>query len=242
MSDQTSDHIIPENNTETVTVTAEPETAGEAKAAEPKEAEPKKKGELAEFFGDMLDIIETGLGSIFILLLLINYVFLPVAVEGGSMQNTLMPGDKLLMFKTYWRPAAGSIVIIDDKQGALLSDGEPEAVSGMDKVLVKRLIAYGGQELNIDTENGTVAVDGVQLQEPYIAELTKRDDGAFDYPITIPEGYVFVMGDNRMHSTDSRSPSVGLVPEEQILGRAIVRIDRDEKLRTSWTEKFALLF
>lgn len=202
----------------------------------------EKKSAAAEFFGDMLDIVETGLISIFVFLLLLTYAFLPVTVEGGSMQNTLQPGDRLLMLKTPWLPSTGSIVVVDNHSGALLEDGKVEKIDGLGKILVKRLIAVGGQEINIDSDNGTVAVDGVQLQESYIADLTKRDDGAFEYPFVVPEGYVFVMGDNRMHSTDSRSPSVGLIPVESVLGRAVVRIDREEDKRADWKEKYALLF
>ncbi|MBR5371379.1 MAG: signal peptidase I [Oscillospiraceae bacterium] len=205
----------------------------------------KEKSGIAEFLGDMLDIIETGLGSIFVLFLLLTYLFLPVSVDGGSMQPTLYNGDTLLMLRKLWMPSNGSIVVIDDQEGLSFSEeGTTEENSGLNRIIVKRLIAQGGQEVNIDFDNGTVAVDGVQLQEPYIADLTKRDDscGRVQYPIIVPEGYVFVMGDNRNHSTDSRNPNVGVIPEDLILGQAVLRTDRDEKLRTSWTEKFALLF
>ena len=204
----------------------------------------KKHSAAAEFFGDMLDIIETGLGSIFVLLLLLTYLFLPVSVEGGSMQPTLYSGDTLLMLRKLWMPSNGSIVVIDDQEGLTFSEEGTTENSGLNRIIVKRLIAKGGQEINIDFVNHTVAVDGVQLVEPYIAELTERDDsyGNVKYPFTVPEGYVFVMGDNRNHSTDSRNPAVGVIPEDLILGKAVLRTDRDETLRTSWTEKFALLF
>lgn len=202
----------------------------------------KKESGFAEFFGDMMDIIETGFASIFILILLLSYLFLPVGVEGGSMQPTLYNGDTLLMLRKMWMPSVGAIVVINDTEGLVINQDGQKEVNGLNRVLVKRLIAVGGQEVNIDFENGTVAVDGQQLQESYIAELTHRNDGAFEYPVTVPEGYVFVMGDNRNHSTDSRSTSVGMIPEDLILGQAVIRTDRDENNRNSWSERFALLF
>ena len=80
-----------------------------------------------------------------------------------------------------------------------------------------------GQTVRVDASVGAVYVDDVKLDEPYIAELTFTDDGAFSYPITIPEGYMFVMGDNRNHSTDSRNAMVGVVKTEDALGKAYFR-------------------
>ncbi|MBP0970890.1 MAG: hypothetical protein J5753_02505, partial [Oscillospiraceae bacterium] len=68
------------------------------------------------------------------------------------------------------------------------------------------------------------------------------DDGAFRYPMTVPEGYIFVMGDNRLYSMDSRSPQVALIPEREILGTALFRYDRDKEQRSKWTERFDYLF
>jgi len=81
----------------------------------------------------------------------------------------------------------------------------------------------GGETLDIDFATGTVTIDGEVLEESYINNLTVNDEGAFTYPLTIPEGYYFVMGDNRQHSSDSRHPMVGLVSEEQIMGKAVFR-------------------
>ena len=132
-----------------------------------------------------------------------------VVVEGPSMEPTLMDGDRLVISGLFYQPDTGDIVVLSDKTGL----GIP---------LIKRVIAVGGQDLNI-TADGQVVVDGVPLSEPYIAELADNP-GAWDYPMTIPEGKVFVMGDNRNRSTDSRSERVGLVDEEEILGRVLLRV------------------
>ena len=84
---------------------------------------------------------------------------------------------------------------------------------------IKRIIAKGGQTFDINFDTGEVTVDGVVLDEPYIKEITRLKEGG-EIPSVIPEGYFFVMGDNRNHSSDSRSYKVGLVSEDQIVGKA----------------------
>ena len=193
---------------------------------------------------DLMDIIQAGVIAVFLFLLTFAYVAQPVNVDGTSMVPTLYDTDRLLMDKLILRPTNGRIVIISDEEAGHFSDsGETQVYNaeGMGIVLIKRVIATGGQEIDIDFASGAVRVDGTLLNEPYIADLTKRDDFAFTYPMTVPEGYLFVMGDNRMHSTDSRNPSVALVPEEQVLGVAVVRFDRSSDLCTKWTDNFGWL-
>lgn len=205
----------------------------------------REKSKAGGFVGDLLDILETALVTVFVFLLIFSFVLCPVSVDGSSMVPTLYNEDKLLMLRHFVMPSNGSIVVIDDSRGAIFTDDTHTALQetpGLDIVIIKRLIAHAGQQVNIDFENGTVAVDGQQLAESYIADLTTRNDGAFTYPFTVPEGYVFVMGDNRLHSTDSRNPSVGLIPEEQILGKALFRFERDSELCTSWKDAYGLLF
>ena len=195
--------------------------------------------------GDFMDIIEAGLMTVFFFLLLFAYLIRPVTVDGHSMNPTLLHKDQILIVTTVHTPKNGQIVVLDDKISAVFWDEAQTQVAekdGANMVLVKRLIAKGGQTIDIDASQGTVKVDGVLLDEPYIADLTTDDDGAFHYPMTVPEGYIFVMGDNRLYSMDSRNPNVALIPENEILGTALFRYDRDGEMRTKWTERFDFLF
>ena len=215
--------------------------------AENKTAEQKteQKTTVKSFFGDLLDLIEVAAGTFFIFMLLSFYVIRPVTVEGSSMVPTLRDQDKLIMLTLCPPVTNGHIVVINDQDCGYFTDEaqtQVERRKGYEGVLVKRVIATAGQEVNIDTEAGTVAVDGQQLAESYIADLTKREDGAFRYPFTVPEGYVFVMGDNRMHSTDSRNPQIGLVPKEQVLGTVLFRYKRDKDYLEKWSDRFGWLF
>ena len=206
--------------------------------------EEKKKYSLEEFCGDVMDILEAGAISVFVFILLFAFVMRPVTVDGGSMNPTLYNLDKLLIL-TPLKGNNGDIVVVNNDEGGRFVDPEQQIVirqPGLGKVLVKRVIARAGQEINIDTTTDTVTVDGKVLDEPYIADPTTREDGAFTYPMIVPQGYLFVMGDNRLNSTDSRNPAVGLIPLENVYGTAVLRYDREDDLIESWTDRFAILF
>lgn len=197
----------------------------ETKTAKVEKAKEKK----GSFWSDVADMLEAVLISVFSIILVFAYILRPVTVEGHSMESTLQNKDKLIMTNFFYTPERGDIVIIDNKEswtynteGDLVS-GESLATTGVEKHLIKRIIAVGGETLDIDFETGMLTIDGEVLEEPYINNLTLNDEGAFLYPIQIPEGYYFVMGDNRQHSSDSRHPLVGLVSEEQIMGKAVLR-------------------
>ena len=94
----------------------------------------------------------------------------------------------------------------------------------LDVLLVKRQLAQSREKAKAIIMSGIVYVDGKALDEPYTSTLTKRDNRAFTYPLTVPEGYVFVLGDNRHISKDSRHPEVGMIAEENIIGKVLIRI------------------
>ena len=208
---------------ETVENTSEEikETAENTADKDNKEGEEEK----SSFFSDVLEITESVFMSIFVVLLIFTFVARPVTVDGLSMYPTLEDDDKLIMNSLFCSPDVGDIVIIDNQNGHTFeADGESIFEStGLQKRIIKRVIATEGQTVDIDFVEHTVTVDGEVRDEPFIAEATSYDPGAFDYPITIPEGYVFVMGDNRNNSTDSRDSHVGLVKTDDIMGEAVFR-------------------
>lgn len=146
-----------------------------------------------------------------VVLIVMTFFFRQVTVDGPSMNDTLLDKDRLIVSSFLYTPQDGDIVII--------SHGE-----NYDHPIVKRVIATAGQKLAINYETGEVKVDGVVIDEPYIKGFTCSVPNPADVPEIIPEGYVFVMGDNRENSADSRSKKIGLVPVQNIIGKAIFRI------------------
>ncbi len=174
---------------------------------------------------EYIDWVETIIFAFFAVILIFTFILRVANVDGESMQPTLTNGDRLIVSHLFYEPKAGDIVIVNDLQGHVYNDeNKLETVDGLGKVIVKRVIAVGGQKVNIDFDTGDVFVDDVKLDEKYIAEPTQMDEGGHQYPVVVPDGYVFVMGDNRMNSTDSRDARVGFVEEEDVLGKVVIRI------------------
>ena len=132
-----------------------------------------------------------------------------VQVDGSSMVPTLRNGDRLIVWGAGYTPEDGDVVILDDGT----SYGKP---------LVKRVIACAGETVDIDFASGEVRVNGTLLDEPYIKEPTALSYDV-EFPVTVPEGTVFVMGDNRNGSLDSRSSMVGYIAVEDVLGKVLIR-------------------
>ncbi|MBE6803197.1 MAG: signal peptidase I [Ruminococcaceae bacterium] len=172
---------------------------------EKEEVPPKKKALLSIF-----DLVSVVMSSFVIIAIIFVFMCRLVGVDGQSMTNTLQHGDWLLTVnKTEY--VNGDIVVITQD-------------TWFNAPLIKRVIATGGQVIDIDEETDTVTVDGKVLDEPYIREDFINDAGIHDYPFTVPEGHLFCMGDNRNGSTDSRFAEVGVIDEREILGKAVVRI------------------
>lgn len=160
--------------------------------------ESKPKG---SFLYETVSVFVTAL---VIIAIMFTFLFRFVGVDGSSMVPTLENNDWLIV----------SAINTDIEQGDIVISTQPNA---FDEPIVKRVIAKGGQTVDIDFSTGKVYVDGTELDEPYVAAPTYAQEGN-TFPMVVPEGKLFLMGDNRNDSTDSRSPMVGCVDERYILG------------------------
>ena len=144
------------------------------------------------------------------LILAFTFVAHVIVVKGPSMENTLHNGDAMLVWSLGYEPQQGDIVVLTKR-------------SYQEESSVKRIIATGGQTVDIDYLTGTVYVDGQPLAESYIKEpmgLPSYGEGLNH--VTVPEGCLFVMGDNRNQSADSRYPEIGIVDERCVIGKVVM--------------------
>lgn len=160
--------------------------------------------------------LQTLVVAVVTIVLVFTFVGRITRVEGDSMLGSLHNGDLLLLRSIGYTPKSGDIVVLNK------TTPETTALLGGDAI-VKRVIATGGQTVHIDYSSATVYVDGLPLDEPYVNEdFLYEHSGPYSgqLPFVVPEGEIFVMGDNRNHSTDSRHPMVGTIDEAYVLGRA----------------------
>lgn len=188
---------------------------------------PTKKEESGGFLFDMLEMFVWALA---ILLVVFTFVFRLCRVEGASMENTLYEGENLVLYSLAYKPQQDDIIVFH------LTDDEPN----LEKMLVKRVIATGGQTVEIDFQNKTIFVDGVLYQDEHATlknisdviidrYLSNRPNWEYDIKndkmtVTVPEGHLFVLGDNRNFSRDSRDSDIMFVDERCVLGKVIVRV------------------
>ncbi len=178
---------------------SQPQTPAENKPAQ------KKPTRAQAFFKDIRDVLVV----VCVFMLVYMLLFRNVVVVGSSMYDTLQEGDYLLILN--------NLVYRQPKQGDIIVASKDSFRGG--ECIIKRVIATEGQTIDIDFATGTVYVDGKALDEPYLYTPTTRPEG-MKFPMQIPEGCLFVMGDNREGSQDSRDPAIGLIHEQEVLGKA----------------------
>ena len=177
------------------------------------ETEPQKKKHhksSRQWQKDILSYLHDLVFGLVGVLLVFMFLFRMVVVSGPSMMQTLQNGDSLILLSNvfYKNPKYGDIVVASKDS---FKDGEP---------IIKRVIATEGQTVDIDFVEGIVYVDGVALDEPYTNTPTTLFEGV-SFPLTVEDGCIFVLGDNRNDSLDSRSREIGQIDKREILGKAI---------------------
>ena len=154
---------------------------------------------------EVYDWIQCIIFALVFCVLLFVFAVRMVNVVGHSMVPTLEQSDKVVISNLFYHPKQGDVVVLRKQ-------------TLMQEPIVKRIIATEGQTVDIDFDDGVVYVDGKALDEPYVNEPV-HDRENFEGKITVPEGCVFVMGDNRNASTDSRDARLGCVDTRNIMGR-----------------------
>lgn len=179
----------------------------------------------------LYDLASSLTTAVLIVTLSFTFLFQLSDVQGRSMLQTLQDGDYMLVLRA---PLCGEY----ERGDIVVARKE----SFMEERIVKRVIATGGQTVDIDFDRGIVYVDGTALEEDYINDLTYTDEG-LSFPVTLGENEVFLMGDNRNGSTDSRSPRLGPVDKRYLVGKAVVLLfpGRDDTTKARDFSRIGLL-
>ena len=190
-------------------------------------ASEKNANKKTSFRHEILDWLDVIVIAIVAVVLVFTFLVRIATIEGPSMENTLYSGEKVLISNIGYTPKQGDIVVISRNYNSI----DPSKIEWPDNLyssepIIKRIIALEGQTVDIDFEKGIVYVDGKVIDDSYTKTPTnvKAD---IQFPQKVPEGCVFVLGDNRNDSTDSRFSQLGedgMVKEEYIIGRVYLRI------------------
>ena len=160
------------------------------------------------FVAHCYEWLEALISSLIVVVLLFTLLFRIVNVSGPSMLPTLQSNDRVLLTSYFYQPKQGDVVVITH-------------TAKLQEPIIKRVIALENQTVDIDFETGTAYVDGQALDESaYIENGITTQPSDYTYPLTVPPGHLFVLGDNRAVSNDSRSSAVGMIDERYVLGKA----------------------
>ena len=197
-------------------------TNDEAQASEPeenkeiKEEVKEEEGKKKTVGKEILEWVEAIVIAVLVAMVIRSFVFTVVRVDGGSMNNTLTNNDRLIVWRLGYEPKQGDIVIFEP------DIPENEGRNTFNRIYwVKRVIATGGQHVEIDYASNSVFVDGEKLDEPYLPEPMQAPAASTVTTIDVPEGKLFLMGDNRNSSRDCRY--IGPVDEDDVVGTAVLR-------------------
>ena len=230
--DASMEETVEQETTEQEPVEQEPV---EQKSVEQKSDAPAKKGLSPLAF--LLEYLELFVTCLAVILVMFSFVCRICSVSGDSMLPTLKDGQLLLVSDLFYDPKPGDIIIFHQTS---------EEISRFNEPIIKRVIATSGQHVRIDFDKGTVEIDGVVIQEDYIQLIDTLGEEIGEYRVfaehhmqmtsmpgnkthrvfeaTVPEGCLFVMGDNRNNSSDSRTNVIGFVDERRVLGHVICRL------------------
>lgn len=186
---------------------------------EPKEiAKDENDVSVKAFIFDWLEVL---VHAIIAVVICFSFLFRIATIDGPSMENTLLNGERVIISNLFYEPKVGDIVVISrNKENSVYT------MNDSNTPIIKRIIAMEGQTVDIDFEEGIVYVDGIALDEPYTKTPTNRK-WDIEFPVTVDEGCVFVLGDNRNDSLDSRDARIGeygMIDTRYILGHAVYRI------------------
>ena len=171
-----------------------------------RKSKPESENEVSEIYEWMQSLVSALLFCVIVFAFFVRII----GIIGSSMEPTFSDDDSVIISNLFYTPEQGDVVVL-------------RKLSFQKEPIIKRVIAVAGQTVDIDFEKGIVYVDDQPLDEPYVADLTLNALD-FDGKITVPENCVFVMGDNRNDSTDSRSSLIGCVDDRYIMGKVLLRI------------------
>lgn len=188
-----------------------------------KSTETKQENEKSSFVINLFDWLDVFVKAMIVVVILFTAVFKIATIDGDSMQNTVFHGEKVIISNVFYSPKQGDIVVVSRNY-----KNSADCYERNSAPIIKRVIATEGQTVDIDFEEGIVYVDGKALDEPYTKTPTNLSYD-IDFPITVKKDCVFLLGDNRNDSLDSRSSRIGAegtgqVDKRYILGKVLTRI------------------